>query len=413
MNDNILFSNDEVTIRKKPTNNFKPDFNYTDVPYSGRDVTNPFVDRDSYRKGQDFYPDRMYRDERTAQRQFFNSPDFQQSNLGGIFKNLKGMDLKNERDDFVKYLNEFQLRNTPRWNPKTKKYDGPMERPGGNYDFSSDDYFYLQGLDNARQNQFAKYSPYYGLSDEMIEDMHKEDLTTFMHDYGYGENEPADNFYDYLTDGLKQTARTTAGSGAMLFDTVGNLISNTFYPYDIESDTGGTLPRGFVDITNYTNEVSAFHNALLKQGVNLPDPDEWETLGFSEKNDINNEFKKLTGSKYDYDPTYQPLLGGKLQELASDLAEGPLQPSSSYEGEGPELFDPFFTQDYFTLSPMDVGQIAGELPLLKIPSGLKYAKAGIAKYAPNIIKKYPKIAATLGLTLPSITEPYFEGDFSE
>lgn len=272
------------------------------------------------------------------------------------------MDLKNQRDNFVEYLNEFQLRNTPRWNPKTKKYDGPMERPGGNYDFSSDDYFYLQGLDNARQNQFAKYSPYYGLSDEMIADMHKEDPTTWVHGYGYGENEPADNFYDYLADGLKQTVRTTAGSGAMLFDTMGNLVSNTLYPYDVESDTGGILPRGFVDIMNYTNEVGAFHNALLKQGINLPDPDEWETLGFSEKNDINNEFKRLTGSKYDYDPTYRPLLGGKLQELASDLAEGPLQPSSSYEGEGPDFFDPFFTQDNFTLSPMDVGQIAGELP---------------------------------------------------
>jgi hypothetical protein len=288
-----------------------------------------------------------------------------------------------------------------------------MERPGGNYDSDPTDYFYLEGLDKARQNQFQKYDYRYGLSDEMIEDLHKGDLTTYLHGYGYGDNEPADNFYDYLSDGLKETVRTTAGSGAMLFDTMGNLISNTLYPYDVESDTGGTLPRGFVDIMNYTNEVSAFHNALLQQGVNLPDPDKWETLGFSEKNDINNEFKKLTGSKYDYDPTYRPLTGGKLQELASDLAEGPLQPSSSYEGEGPEFFDPFFTQDNFTLSPMDVGQIAGELPFLKLPSGLKYAKAGIAKYAPSIIKKYPKMAATLGLTLPSITEPYFEGDFSD
>ena len=64
-----------VTIKKKP----KPDFNYTDVPYSGRDVTNPFVDRDSYRKGQDFYRDRIFRDEMQARRNFFNSPDFQQS----------------------------------------------------------------------------------------------------------------------------------------------------------------------------------------------------------------------------------------------------------------------------------------------------------------------------------------------
>ena len=119
-----------VTIKPKP----KPDFNYTDVPYSGRDVINPFVDKDSYRKGQDFYPDRMYRDERTAERQFFNSPAFQQSDVGGIFKDFKGMDLKNERDTFINFLNEFQLRQQPRYNFNTKKYDGPMEREGATMD---------------------------------------------------------------------------------------------------------------------------------------------------------------------------------------------------------------------------------------------------------------------------------------
>ena len=84
-------------------------------------------------------------------------------------------------------------------------------------------------------------------------------------------------------------------------------------------------------------------------------------------------------------------------------------PESSYEDiEGIPVVDPLFTQQTYNLNPMEVAEIAGELPFLKLPSGFKFAKAGIAKYAPTLIKKYPKIAAALGLSVPTITEFAFE-----
>lgn len=365
----------EVTIRDKPA----PDFNYTDVPFEPT---------------SSFYPDRIFRDEMAAREQFFNSPDFQASDAGQMIYANTGRDLDVAKDDFINFINDYDL----------KLRD---ERPGGVLDYDPRVYNYADNLYQARQNQFAKYSPYFGMSDAGLEAL--EPPTSMMYGYPYGEGEPADNFLDYLSDASKETSRSFLGSGALLADMGMNLASNLLYPFDTESITGGVLPRGYLDIINYTNEMGAFHQQLLNQGITPPTPDQWEFLGYSEKKDISDEFKKLTGSKYDYDPTYQPITGGPLQELVKPLAEGPLMPESSYEDvEGIDVLDPLFTQRSYNLNPMEIAELTGELPYLKTPSIFKFAKQGLARYAPTLIKKYPKIAATLGLTTPTITEFAFE-----
>ena len=112
----------DIKIKPKP----KPDFDYTSVPFEPRN--------------KNFYPDRIFRDEMSARNQFFESPDFQSSGYGQQINTLKGRNRDQAKDNLVSYLNDLQLRNTPRWNPKTKSYDGPMERSGGNFDFAPEDF---------------------------------------------------------------------------------------------------------------------------------------------------------------------------------------------------------------------------------------------------------------------------------
>ena len=318
-----------VTVKFKPKP--KPDFDYRKIPYSGRDVTNPFVktnpywtkdtsgnnvkffrDEPKYNKGQDFYPDRMYRDERTAQRQFFNSPAFQQSDVGGIFKDFKGMDLKNERDTFINFLNEFQLRQQPRYNFNTKKYDGPMEREGATMDYDPRTYNYLSGLDEARQNQFAKYSPFYGLSDEMIEDMYTEDIDDIRkkrtEDKGYGWERPVGNTeeFPYLTSKYKDVERGLGAGfleGAGLFTDLGGNIIKNLYPYDEKSLTGQTIPKGLIDTGMYQWKKSEFENEIKEElGIDLAEA--WLNLPKKERDALNADFKERSG--YDYDPDLNP-----------------------------------------------------------------------------------------------------------
>ena len=366
----------EVTIRDKPA----PDFNYMDVPFEPT---------------SSFYPDRIFRDEMAAREQFFNSPDFRASDAGQMIYANTGRDLDVAKDDFINFINDYDL--------KLRE-----ERPGGVLDYDPRVYNYADNLYRARQNQFAKYNPKFGMSDAGLEAL--EPPTSMFYGYPYGEETGMpDNLSDYMSDVSKEATRSFLGSGAFVGDTLFNLASNFIYPFDTESMTGGVLPRGYLDIINYTNEMGAFHNQLLSQGIMPPAPDQWESLGYSEKKDISDEFKRLTGSKYDYDPTYQPISGGVLQDLVEPLAEGMLMPESSYEDiEGIPVVDPLFTQQTYNLNPVEIAEITGELPFLKLPSGLKFAKAGIAKYAPTLIKKYPKIAAALGLSVPTITEFAFE-----
>jgi hypothetical protein len=317
MANNILFSNDDVTIKRKP----KPDFNYTSVPYSGKDVTNPFVDRDSYREGQDFYPDRLFRDEKSAQRQWFQNKDFQESGWGQDLKLIqqaideKKIPARNygiAQDMMVKRLNDFQLKNTPRWNPKTKKYDGPMERPGGNYDSDPTDYFYLEGLDKARQNQFQKYDPFYGLSDEMIEDLYEEDMYDIRkkraEDKGYGWERPEGNTeeFPYLISKYKDKERALGAGlleGAGLFTDLSSNIIKNLYPYDETSLTGPTTPKGLIDTGMYQWKKSQFEKEVKKEtGIDLAES--WLSLPNEQKDALNADFKERSG--YDYTPDLNP-----------------------------------------------------------------------------------------------------------
>jgi hypothetical protein len=397
-----------VTIKPKP----KPDFNYTDVPYSGRDVINPFVDKDSYRKGQDFYPDRMYRDERTAERQFFNSPAFQQSDVGGIFKDFKGMDLKNERDTFINFLNEFQLRQQPRYNFNTKKYDGPMEREGATMDYDPRTYNYLSGLDEARQNQFAKYNPRYGLTDEKYNELieGQEEPTSWL-GYPYGEAEGASVLEEpgrYTLDNLKESTRTLLGDLAFFGDYGTNVVSQALYPFDYEDERGNIYPRGFKDLIQHSLDVAEFEETGY--GVS---PEVWADLGYSERKDLQDQFKKLTGSNYIYDPTYKPITeSGALTELTDTLAEGPLMPSSDYSDLGVDVYDPYFTDDYVNWNPMKSAQLVGHVGTggssIAAKKAAKEYLPGLAKYIPSLVKKHPYMASLLGLSIPSIAEPFVE-----
>ena len=287
-------------------------FDYTSVPYSGRDVTNAFVKGNSYNQGQDFYPDRIWRDEMSARNQFLDSSDFKKSQYGKQIDTLKGRDRDVARDSVINYLNELQLRNTPRWNPETKAYDGPMERSGGNLDFSQADFGYLGALDNIRRKQFQKYDPFYNLSpeleasfqDEIIDDIRKKRSI----DKGYGWERPEGNTeeFPYLTSKYKDVERGLGAgflTGAGLFTDLGGNIIKNLYPWDETSLTGQTIPKGLIDTGMYQWEKSQFEKQIKKEtGMDLAEA--WFNLPKKERDALNDDFKEISG--YDYDPDFNP-----------------------------------------------------------------------------------------------------------
>ena len=311
MANNILFSNDDVTIKRKP----KPDntFDYTSVPYSGKDVTNAYSGNpDNYFPGQDFYPDRIWRDEISARNQFLDSPDFKKSQYGKQIDNLKGRDRDIARDSVISYLNELQLRSTPRWNPETQAYDGPMERSGGNLDFTPADWGYLGELDNIRQKQFQKYDPFYNLSpeleasfqDEIIDDTRKKRAE----EKGYGWERPQSYSEDFphLTSQYKDKERALGAgflTGAGLFTDLSSNIIKNLYPWDETSLTGQTIPKGLIDTGMYQWEKSNFENEIKEElGIDLAEA--WSSLPKKERDALNDDFKERSG--YDYEPDLNP-----------------------------------------------------------------------------------------------------------
>ncbi len=250
-----------VTIKPKP----KPDFNYTDVPYSGRDVTNPFVDKDSYRKGQDFYRDRIFRDELQARRNFFNSPNFQGSYQAEILNSLSGSDKQRKKQEFIYDVMNYQLKNNP---PIITGYTEarPPERPGGIMNYHPVMLNYAAGLAEARQNLFnERYNPRYGLTDakynEIIEG--QEEPTSWL-GYPYGEAEGASVLEEpgrYTLDNLKETTRTLLGDLAFIGDYGSNVVGQALWPYDYEDERGNMYPRGFKDLIQHSLDVAAFEEA--------------------------------------------------------------------------------------------------------------------------------------------------------
>ena len=114
-----------------------------------------------------------------------------------------------------------------------------------------------------------------------------------------------------------------------------------------------------------------------------------------------------------YDPTYKPITeAGALTELTDTLAEGPLMPSSAYSDLGVDIYDPYFTDDYFNWTPMKTSQVVGHVGTGGAGWGIKKAARkylpGLAKYIPSLVKKHPYMASILGLSIPSIAEPFVE-----
>ena len=388
----------DIKFKPKP----KPDFDYTSVPFEP--------------KNKYFYPDRIFRDEMSARNQFFQSPDFQASGYGQRLNTLKGRKRDQAKDSLVSYLNDLQLRNTPQYDWKNKQYfdpaTGPFERPGGNFDFAPEDFMYLDALDKSRQKQFQKYNPRYGMSKEQIQAQIQEmEPNTSWHGYPYGEEKGASFLEEpgrYLLDNTKESLRALLGDVAFLANYGGNVVGQALYPFDYEDERGNMYPRGFKDIIQHSMDVSTF-----EEGGYGVSPEDWADLGYSEKKDLQNSFQELTGSNYVYDPTYKPFTEtGGITELAESLGEGLLKPSSDYSDMAVDIYDPWFTEDYFDWNPMTSAQVVGSVGTGGAGYGVKRAAQkylpGLGKFIPSYIKKHPYLASLLGFTIPSAIEPFVE-----
>jgi len=387
----------DVKIKPKP----KRDFDYTSVPFEPRN--------------KNFYPDRIFRDEMSARNQWFQDKDFQSSSWGQDLNKIQKsidagkMPARNyglTQDNMVSYLNDLQLKNTPRWNPITKKYDGPMERPGGNYDFAPEDFMYLDALSKARQKQFKKYDPKYAMSKRQIQEM--QPRKSWMHGYEYGEGDPKEGL-GFWKDYGKEALRTGLSDIAWLQDAITKGVSQTFNPWDEESMTGGTLPRGWKDLAEYTSLLGMFEQSGL--GVT---EDEWNELGYSEKKDLNESFQEMTKSPWDYDPTYHPLTDpGGFKDMIEEFSEDYLTPSSDYLETSREIPNPlaFRTAEDkgITYTDMNAAELSGSI----IAGGglislIRKLGKKFGPLIPAILKKHPYLlgggAGTTAYTAGEIFE---------
>ena len=418
-----------VTVKFKPKP--KPDFDYTDVPYSGRDTSNRFVktnpywtkdtsgnnvkffrDEPKYNRGQDFYRDRIFRDEMQARRNFFNSPNFQGSYQAEILNSLSGRAKESKKQQFIKDVTDYQLRTNP---PIITGYTEarPPERPGGIMNYHPVMMNYAAGLAEARQNLFnERYNPYYGLTDakynEIIEG--QEEPTSWMHGLKYGDEEPKTGL-DFWIDYGKEASRTALNDVAWLQDAATKGVSQTFWPWDKETMTGGVLPRGWKDLAEYTSLMGEFD--ALGLGVT---EEQWNNLGYSERFDLNKQFKELTGSPWEYDPTYHPLTeDGGFKSWAKEFSDEYLTPSSdyldseyTYDLPNPLAFRTAEDKD-FTYSPMNSAELTGSLlsgaGLIALARKLGNK---IAPFIPAILKNYPKSSAVVGGTGAYTAGEYFE-----
>jgi hypothetical protein len=366
-----------------------------DKEYIGYDYTQtPFEPKNEY-----FYPDRIFRDEMSARNQFFQDQDFQSSEYGQALNTLKGRDQDVAKDNLITYLNDLQLRNTPR-------SDGSMERPGGNLDFTPHDYFYLDALDKSRQKQFQKYDPHYGMSKRQIQEM--QPRKSWMHGLEYGTEDPKKGL-EYWQDFGKETLRTGLSDIAWLQDAITKGVSQTFNPWDEKSMTGGTLPRGWKDLAEYTSLLGMFDQSGL--GVT---EDEWNELGYSEKKDLNEAFQEMTNSPWDYDPTYHPLTDpGGFKEMIEEFSEDYLTPSSDYLETSTEIPNPFAFQTGedkgITYTDMNAAELTGSLIT---GGGIVAAMRKLAKkfgpLLPALLKKHPYLLGGGAGTAAYTAGEYFE-----
>jgi len=374
----------------------------------------------NYRAGDDFYPDRLFRDEQIAVRQFWDSPHLSptlRTEIDALPSGAKGNYVQERaRSDFIKNLRDLELRNRVdakgnfterRFHPGAITTDDEMygvypHLPGENYG--------LVGLlKNERAKQMEKYSPTYGMSDKQKERFFKGPPTSW-HGYGYGDEDAAEwTEPRYYQDWGKEFSRSALGDIGWFADVGGKGLSQTLWPFDFEGPEGD-LPRGWKDLYNYSNLMADFDQ---QSGLNMTE-EQWERLGYSEKEDIKKAFKEMTGSKWDYDPTYHPLTEKSgFKDLIDTFSEEYLTPSSDYSDVALNIPNPLAfetTEDKtFDWTPLRTAEVGG-MAFTGLGS-LAIGKKLMKKYGKNIpafIRNHPKLAAFLGLTTPSVVAGFVE-----
>ena len=259
-------------------------------------------------KYDDFYPDRIFRDEQSAVRQFWDSPQLSPSLKKEIeaFPSGKKGQYRQERvkSDFIKNLRDLELRGR---GTESRFHPGPI---------TTDDepYFGLSNLlAQSRAKQMEKYHPYYGVGEERMKMLQKRNMEDVRKDryleHGYGWEGPEDEdgtIGSKLKDIFWTDYDKAAGSGLLegvgLFaDLASNVVKNL--PYEDEVWADKTIPKGLIDTGMYQFKKMAFEDEIKKElGIDLEEA--WLNLPQEQKDALNEDFKERSG--YDYDPELNP-----------------------------------------------------------------------------------------------------------
>jgi len=266
----------------------------------------------NYRAGDDFYPDRLFRDEQIAVRQFWDSPHLSPTLKEEIeaFPSGKAGNYQQERvkSDFIKNLRDLELRSR---GTESRYHPGPV---------TTDDepYLGLAGLlAQTRAKQMEKYSPYYGMTEKQLKDHFKKMQRLNMEDirkeryleHGYGWEGPEDEddtigskFKDIFWTDYERAAGSGLLEGAGLFtDLASNIIKNL--PYEDEVWADKTIPKGLIDTALYQFKKMGFEDEV-KEALGIDLEEAWLNLPQEQKDALNEDFKERSG--YDYDPELNP-----------------------------------------------------------------------------------------------------------
>jgi len=374
-------------------------YDYTQTPFESS--AKPYEKEKPYKRGQDFYPDRLIRDERSAVRQFWDSPNLSPTLKEEIevFPSGKAGNYQQERvkSDFIKNLRNLELRSR---GTESRYHPGAVTT-------DDDPYMGLAGLlAQTRAQQMEKYDPYYAMTAQQIKDA--QPRKSMMHGFDYGGGDPKTGL-EYWKDYGKGALRSGLNDIAWLQDALTKGVSQTFWPVDKETTTGGVLPRGWKDLAEYTSLMGMFDQSGL--GIS---EDEWDELGLSEKKDLNEAFKEMTRSPWDYDPTYHPLTDpGGFKDLIHEFSEDYLMPSSDYLETAWDIPNPFAfrtSEDKdITYTDMNAAELSGSL----IAGGglvslMRKLAQKFGPLAPKILRNHPYLfgggAGTTAYTAGEILE---------
>jgi len=335
--------------------------------------------------------DRIVRDMGVANRAFFRDPKLPPG-AQEAFQD------KQNRANVLGYLHDVEF---GEWNPKSRRFADPT----GLY---PEDVGIMNAFQRAKGQAFEKYQPTYGMSEKQKERFFKGPPTSWL-GYGYGDQDAARwNEGRYWKDAGKEFSRSALGDIGWWSDVAEKGLSQTLWPFDFEGPEGD-LPRGWKDLYNYSNLMADFD----QQGLGATE-EQWEGLGYSEKEDIKKAFKDMTNSKWDYDPTYHPLTEKSgLKDVIDTFSEEYLTPSSDYSEFAVDVPNPFAfetTEDKtFEWTPLNTAEVGG-MAFTGLGS-LKIGKELMKRYGseiPAFIRNNPKLAAFLGLTTPSVAAEFID-----